>query len=222
VIAHGGPSDQERAAFNPTAQFLATNGYAVLAVNYRGSTGYGRDYARRLDGRWGELDVADCAAGARFLGATGRADPNRLAILGASAGGFTALQSVCASDTPFAAAVVLYGVSDPLELAGKLPKFESRYLDRLIGPLPAATAVYRARTPLARVEDIRVPMAVFHGEADEVITPAQTTRLVDAVRANGVPCEFHLYSGEGHGWRRAETVAHFHRALAEFLAAHCL
>lgn len=217
VRVHGGPTDQATAAFSAEVQFLATRGYVVLEVNYRGSTGYGRAYAQALRGEWGVADVADAIGAARYLGDAGIADPARIVIMGGSAGGFTALEALCQAPDLFRAGVVRYAVTNLFTLAADTHKFEARYLDGLVGPLPEAAARYRERSPLFHAERIAAPLLIFQGADDRVVPPEQAEALVAALRRRGVPHAYHLFPGEGHGWRRAETVEAYYRALEAFL-----
>jgi dipeptidyl aminopeptidase/acylaminoacyl peptidase len=218
-------------------QFWTSRGIAVVEVNYRGSTGYGRRYRDLLRGAWGVADVEDCLAAARWLASSGEVDPARRVIRGGSAGGFTALAALCAqegddpaeADAPreggggagaggtrvFAAACSLYGVTDLAAMAADTHKFESRYIDGLVGPLPAAAAVYRARSPLAHAHRLRVPVLLLQGAQDPVVPPAQARVLSSALADNGVPHALVVFEGEAHGFRRAETIV---RALELELA----
>ncbi len=220
VLVHGGPTSQARCAWNPQAQFFATRGYAVLLVNYRGSTGYGRQYMLKLRGQWGVYDVEDAVGGLAHLAAQGYVDPHRAAIMGASAGGFTVLRAMIEHPETFAAGVCLYGVADPFHLAAQTHKFEARYLDFLLGPLPEAAAVYRQRSAVLRAEQIRRPLAVFQGDADRVVPRQQSDTIVEALRRNRTPHVYHVYEGEGHGWRKRETIEHFYNAVERFLRQH--
>jgi dipeptidyl aminopeptidase/acylaminoacyl peptidase len=217
VLVHGGPTGHERAGYNDRAQFLATRGYGALAVNYRGSTAHGKAYMNALRGAWGVHDVEDCRSGAQHLVAEGRAHPEQLVIMGGSAGGFTVLQSMVAHPEFYKAGVCLYGVADHFALAAETHKFEARYLDSLLGPLPDAAAIYRERSPQFRASEIRRPLAIFQGEIDEVVPKAQSDAIVAALERNGTPHEYHVYAGEGHGWRRAETIEAFYTSLERFL-----
>jgi dipeptidyl aminopeptidase/acylaminoacyl peptidase len=205
VVSHGGPTSMNTHAFSLGVQWFTSRGFAVADVNYRGSTGFGRAYRRRLDGMWGVVDVADCEAVARALAARGLVDPARIAIRGGSASGFTALAALAHSRT-FGAATSLYGVMDLELLARETHKFEARYLDRLIGPLPLARATYRARSPLANVERIASPVLLFQGAEDRVVPPNQAEAMAAALRARGVRVEHVVFAGEGHGFRKAETI----------------
>jgi dipeptidyl aminopeptidase/acylaminoacyl peptidase len=217
VLVHGGPTSQSRASWAANAQFFATRGYAVLLVNYRGSTGYGRDYMRKLRGSWGIYDVEDCVSGARALGTAGRVDPVKRVIMGGSAGGFTVLQTLVMHPGVFTAGICLFGVSNQFTLAADTHKFEARYLDSILGPLPEAAALYRDRSPIFHAERIADPIAVFQGEIDQVVPKAQSDEIVASLRARGVPHEYHVYPGEGHGWRKAETIEAFYNAVDRFL-----
>ncbi|MEQ8789935.1 MAG: prolyl oligopeptidase family serine peptidase [Pirellulaceae bacterium] len=220
VYVHGGPTSQATARWLPDVQFLATRGYAVLLVNYRGSTGYGRDYMLKLRGSWGICDVEDCVSGVRHLVDKGKVDPRRTAIMGGSAGGFTVLQTMITQPESFDAGVCLFGVADQFHLAAQTHKFESRYLDSLLGPLPEAAEVYRQRSPVLHADKIKRPLAVFQGADDRVVPREQSDRIVEALQRSGVPHEYHLYEGEGHGWRRSETIEHYYTALDAFLRRH--
>lgn len=211
VRIHGGPTAHARAELSTSVQFWTTRGFAVAEVNYRGSSGYGRRYRDLLDGGWGVAEVQDCLAAARHLAAEGLVDPRRCVIRGGSAGGFTALEAVCAEPAAdgfgFAAATSLYGVTDLAALATDTHKFEARYLDGLIGPLPEARERYRQRSPLHHAERISAPVLLLQGSDDAVVPPAQAEVLVEAMQANGLDHEYRVYEGEGHGFRRTETVA---------------
>ncbi len=200
VKGHSGPTGMARRGLNPAIQYWTSRGWGVVDVNYGGSTGFGRAYRERLDGQWGVVDVADCAAAALALVAAGRADPERIAIEGGSAGGFTALAALCFTDV-FRAGASRYGVADPSALAGESHRFEARYLDGLIGPWPQAQAIYAARSPLAHAARIQCPVIFFQGLDDRVVPPEQTERMAAALERNGVAVEVHRFAGEGHGFR---------------------
>jgi len=217
VIVHGGPTSQMVASYHAQTQFLTTRGYAVLEVNYRGSTGYGRDYMLKLRQRWGTYDVEDSVSGAAFLAEQHRVDARRRVIMGGSAGGFTVLQALVTHPGFFTAGVCLYGVSNQFTLATDTHKFEQHYLDSLLGPLPQAADVYRERSPIFHAERIVDPIAVFLGDIDRVVPRAQSDEIVASLKARGVPHEYHVYEGEGHGWRKSETVEAFYTALDRFL-----
>ena len=222
VMIHGGPTSQRTAAFEARSQFFATRGWAVLDVNYRGSTGYGRAYMEALMGKWGVLDVEDAVGAVEFLGQEGLADPERVAIMGGSAGGYTVLHALVKHPGVFAAGVSMYGISNLFTLAAGTHKFEASYNDSLIGPLPQAAELYRERSPIFHVEALQDPVAIFQGDEDKVVPRDQADRIVDSLRARGVPHEYHVYEGEGHGWRRAETIEHFYEATLAFLKTHVL
>ncbi|MCP9888394.1 S9 family peptidase [Cyanobium sp. ATX 6A2] len=200
VKGHSGPTGMARPGLSLAIQFWTSRGWGVVDVNYGGSTGFGKAYRERLDGQWGVVDVADCAAAARSLVGAGKASAARIAIEGGSAGGFTALAALCFSDV-FRAAACRYPVCDPAALAVHDHRFEARYLDGLIGPWPEAAATYAARSPLAHANRIRCPVILFQGLEDTVVPPEQTERMALALTANDIPVEVHLFAGEGHGFR---------------------
>jgi len=222
VRIHGGPTDQATAAYGPATQFFVTRGYAVLEVNFRGSTGYGRAYMLALRDSWGVCDVEDAASAARYLGESGAADPARLVIYGGSSGGYTVLESLCRAPGTFRAGICLYGVSNLFALAADTHKFEARYLDLIVGPLPEAAERYRERSPIFHADLIRDPVAIFQGQEDRVVPPAQAEEIVAALRRRGVPHTYQLYPGEGHGWRRPETIEAFYAAVESFLRQHVI
>jgi dipeptidyl aminopeptidase/acylaminoacyl peptidase len=199
------------------AQFFATRGYAFLAVNYRGSTGYGKAYVDRLRASWGLYDIEDSASGASYLADQGLADPAKFVIFGGSAGGFTVLQSLVEKPGFYKAGVCLFGVSNQFALAMDTHKFEERYLDSLLGPLPEAAAVYRERSPIFHAHKIVDPIIVFQGEEDRVVPRSQSDTIVESLKARGIPHEYHVYAGEGHGWRKQETIEHYYNAVVKFL-----
>jgi dipeptidyl aminopeptidase/acylaminoacyl peptidase len=222
VLVHGGPTSQAVAAWDNTAQFLATRGYAALAVNYRGSTGYGRDYMLALRDSWGIYDVEDARSGAEAMVASGRADASRLVIMGGSAGGYTVLRSLVVHPGFYRAALCLYGVSNLFTLAADTHKFEARYLDSLIGPLPEAAARYRERSPIFHADAIRDPVALFQGDIDRVVPREQSDLIAASLRARGIPHEYHVFEGEGHGWRKAETIERFWTLVERFLREYVI
>ena len=209
VRIHGGPTAHAIAELTTSVQFWTTRGFAVVEVNYRGSSGFGRRYRDRLATDWGVLEVQDCITVAAHLAVEGLVDPRRCVIRGGSAGGFTALEAVCAPERDgfrFAAATSLYGVTDLEALAVDTHKFESRYLDALVGPLPEASERYRDRSPLHHAERIAAPVLLLQGLEDRVVPPEQAEVLVAAMERRGVDHEYRTYDGEGHGFRRPETV----------------
>jgi dipeptidyl aminopeptidase/acylaminoacyl peptidase len=217
IIIHGGPTSQAVAAFQANVQYFATRGFAVLQVNYRGSTGYGKAYVEALRGQWGVTDVEDAVTGAQYLIDQGWADAEKLVIMGGSAGGYTVLQALVRHPGFFKAGLCLYGIANLFTLAAGTHKFEAHYLDSLIGPLPQAAAVYRERSPLFHAAAIQDPVAIFQGEIDQVVPKDQAEAIVASLKSRGVPHEYHEYAGEGHGFRKTETIAHFYTAVEAFL-----
>jgi dipeptidyl aminopeptidase/acylaminoacyl peptidase len=205
VMCHGGPTSAASTALDLRLQFWTSRGFAVLDVNYGGSSGYGRPYRERLHGAWGVVDVMDCLNGARALVAAGRVDRERLAIRGGSAGGYTTLCALTFHNL-FKAGASYYGVSDLEVLARDTHKFESRYLDRLVGPYPDRRELYRARSPLNSAALLSSPVLFLQGLDDKVVPPNQAELMVAAMKARGVPVAHVVFEGEGHGFRRADTI----------------
>ena len=205
VTAHGGPTSAARRQLQLGVVYWTSRGIAVVDVDYRGSTGYGRRYRRALEGAWGVVDVEDCVAAARFLADRGDVDPQRLIIRGGSAGGFTVLAALALHDT-FAAGASRYGIADLEALAADTHKFESRYLDRLVGPYPEARDIYLARSPIHHIDGFDAPMIVLQGDEDEIVPPAQSEMIVEALKAKGVPVAYLLFEGEQHGFRSADSI----------------
>ena len=205
VKSHGGPTGTTSSTLDLEIQYWTSRGIAVLDVNYGGSVGYGRAYWERLDGTWGIVDVDDCVNGARYLVEQGEADGDRLAIRGGSAGGYTTLAALAFRDV-FGAGASYFGVSDLEALTRETHKFESRYLDRLIGPYPARRDLYRERSPIHFTDRISCPMILLQGLEDKVVLPNQAEMMVDALRAKGLPVAYLAFEGEQHGFRRAETI----------------
>ena len=222
VLVHGGPTSQVTAGWNPQTQFFTSRGYAVLQVNYRGSTGYGREYMLKLRGNWGLHDVEDSRTGALHLAERGLVDERRRVIMGGSAGGFTVLQSLVVHPGFYTAGICLFGVSNQFTLAADTHKFESRYLDSMLGPLPEAAQVYRDRSPIFSADRIQDPIAVFQGDIDKVVPRAQSDEIVESLKRRNVPHEYHVYAGEGHGWRKTETIEHFYKAVDRFLREYVI
>ncbi|MEV5041741.1 prolyl oligopeptidase family serine peptidase [Microbacterium sp. LMI1x-1-1.1] len=216
ALVHGGPTAHVGGVADSRITFFTSRGIGVVEVNYGGSTGYGRAYRDRLRGQWGVVDRDDVAAAASGLAAEGRADAARLAIAGSSAGGWTVLAALVGTDV-FAAGISRYGVGDARLLATDTHDFEARYLDGLIGPLPAAEALYLERSPLSHTEGFRVPVLLLQGSDDAVVPPTQAEAIRDALAERGVPHAYVLYDGEGHGFRRAETVVHALESELAFL-----
>jgi dipeptidyl aminopeptidase/acylaminoacyl peptidase len=205
VVSHGGPTGQAESALDLEIQFWTSRGFAVVDVNYGGSSGYGRAYRERLRGNWGVVDTADCINAARHLASVGEADGTRLAIRGGSAGGYTTLCALAFHDV-FAAGASYYGVADAELLARHTHKFESRYLDGLLGPYPEAADVYRARSPIHAADRISCPVILFQGLEDEIVPPAQAEEMAAALEQNKIPYAYLAFEGEQHGFRRADTI----------------
>jgi dipeptidyl aminopeptidase/acylaminoacyl peptidase len=205
TLSHGGPTGIAYPTFDLEIQFWTSRGLAVLDVNYGGSTGYGRAYRERLKGTWGVVDVEDCAAGARAMSDLGLADPDRLAIMGGSAGGYTTLQALTTTNA-FTAGISLYGVGDLEALARDTHKFESRYIDGLVGSHPDRLEVYRDRSPIHHVNDLSAPILLLQGADDMVVPPNQAESMADAARSKGLPVALLVFAGEGHGFRRSENI----------------
>lgn len=214
VESHGGPTGATGSAFSLSTQFWTSRGFAILDVNYGGSTGYGRAYRDRLKDAWGIVDVDDCVSGAGFLAQQGLADPDRMIIRGGSAGGYTTLAALTFRDT-FRVGVSYYGIGDLEALARDTHKFEARYLDGLIGPYPEARETYIERSPIHHVNRLNSAMLLLQGLDDKVVPPNQATMMADAVRAKGLPVAHLEFAGEGHGFRAADTSR---RALEAELA----
>ena len=204
VESHGGPTSHATPALDAEFLYWTSRGIAVLDVNYRGSSGYGREYRNKLRGTWGVVDTEDCVNGALHLAAEGLADPKRLAIRGGSAGGYATLCALTFHDA-FAAGASYFGVADAEALAKDTHKFESRYLDRLIGPYPEQAELYRERSPIHYVERLSSPVILFQGLEDKVVPPNQAETMAAALARNGVPHAYLAFEGEQHGFRKAET-----------------
>jgi len=215
VLVHGGPTSAARSKLNLARRFWTSRGFAVADVNYRGSSGFGRAYRKKLDGQWGVADVEDCVACARFLAARGDVDPERLIIRGGSAGGFTVLAALAFHDT-FTCGASLYGVADLEALAADTHKFESRYLDSLVGPYPEQKALYQARSPIRHLDGFTAPMIVLQGSEDRIVPPNQSRMIVEALKSRGVPVEYLEFEGEQHGFRKAETIVTAYEAELAF------
>jgi dipeptidyl aminopeptidase/acylaminoacyl peptidase len=202
---HGGPTSAAQAVLNYAIQFWTSRGIGVVDVNYGGSTGFGRAYRERLRGQWGVVDVDDCVNAVRYLAQSSLADPARLVIHGGSAGGYTTLCAVTFRDV-FVTGASYFGVADAGALARDTHKFESRYCDGLIGPWPAAEAIYRERSPLFHTDHLTTPLILFQGLEDKVVPPSQAEEMAEALREKGLPFAYVAYEGEGHGFRRAENI----------------
>lgn len=205
VMVHGGPTSAARPSLSLAIQFWTTRGFAVADVDYRGSTGYGRAYREALDGRWGEADVDDCVAAVEHLVARGRVDPERVAIRGSSAGGYTVLRALTTTRT-FAVGISYYGIADLEALVADTHKFEARYVDGLVAPWPERADLYRVRSPIHHVDRLSTPLLVLQGLDDPVVTPSQAEVVVAALRRRGVRHRYLAFEGEEHGFRRAGNI----------------
>jgi dipeptidyl aminopeptidase/acylaminoacyl peptidase len=205
VFSHGGPTFETEALFDPRLQYWASRGFAVVDVNYGGSTGYGRAYRQRLNGRWGIVDMQDCTHAALYLAGQGLVDLQRLAIRGGSAGGYTTLCCLTFTDV-FKAGASYFGVSDLEALATDTHKFESRYLDGLVGPYPEQRDLYLERSPIYHTEKLACSLILFQGLEDQVVPPAQAEKMFEAVRAKELPVAYLPFEGEQHGFRQAENI----------------
>jgi dipeptidyl aminopeptidase/acylaminoacyl peptidase len=205
VIGHGGPTGMAANTLKLATQFWTSRGVAVLDVNYGGSSGFGRGYRDALKGQWGVVDVDDCVAGARYLADQGLADPDRLVIRGGSAGGLTTLCALTFHDV-FKAGASYYGVSDLAGLDADSHKFESHYNEYLIAPSPQAKALYLERSPINHTDALKRPMIFFQGLDDKVVPPQQSEVMVEALRKSGVPVAYLTLEGEGHGFRKADSI----------------
>lgn len=205
VKTHGGPTASASSALNTTIQYWTSRGFAVLDVNYGGSSGYGRAYRNRLKKKWGIVDVDDACNGALYLVEQGKADRERLAIDGGSAGGYTTLAALTFRDV-FKAGASYYGVSDMTSLAAETHKFESRYLDSLVGPYPEKKTVYEQRSPINAVDQLSCPIIFLQGAEDKIVPPNQAETMVNALKEKGIPVAYLLFDGEQHGFRKAENI----------------
>jgi dipeptidyl aminopeptidase/acylaminoacyl peptidase len=217
VTCHGGPTANTTPAFDLQTQFFTQRGIGVVDVNYRGSTGYGREYRRLLNGRWGEIDWQDCVAAARYLAVQGDADPDRTWAEGGSAGGYVVLCALVFNPTAFAAGVSYFGVADVEGLALDTHKFESRYLDSMIGPYPEQKELYRARSPVHFVDRLERPLLLLQGLDDEIVLPSQAEAMVAVLEKKGIPHAYLAFAGEGHGFRKQENVRRSLEATLSFV-----
>lgn len=205
ITIHGGPTEAAIPVFRIGIQYWTNRGFAVLDVNYGGSTGFGREYRQRLQGQWGIVDVQDCINGAKYFVEQGLVDEDKIAIRGGSAGGYTTLRALT-SDNTFKAGASYFGISDIEALAKEAHKFESRYLDKLIAPYPEGKKLYMERSPIYSVDQINSPVIFFQGLEDKVVPPNQSEIMFNAVKAKGVPTAYLPFAGEQHGFRRAENI----------------
>ena len=217
VICHGGPTAHTSPEFELDTQFFTQRGIGVVDVNYRGSTGHGREYRRLLNGRWGEIDWQDCVAAARYLAEEGEADPDRTWVEGGSAGGYVVFCALVFDPTAFAAGVSYFGVADAEALALDTHKFESRYLDSMIGPYPEQRDLYRARSPVHFADQLERPMLLLQGLDDKVVLPSQAEAMVEVLEGKGIPYAYIAFEGEGHGFRKQENVRRSLEATLSFI-----
>ncbi|MCT1459925.1 prolyl oligopeptidase family serine peptidase [Aestuariimicrobium sp. p3-SID1156] len=217
VLSHGGPTSMALPGLNSKVQYWTSRGFAVVDVNYGGSSGFGRQYRERLRGNWGIVDVDDCRAVVEHLVREGRVDPRRVAITGGSAGGYTTLQSLVTTDT-YTAGVSRYGIGDLATLATDTHKFEARYPDGLVGPWPEAADLYAERSPIKHVDKLATPMLILQGTDDKVVPPNQAESMAAAVKEAGQPVALVMFEGEGHGFRRMDSRRH---ALLAEQAFYC-
>ena len=217
VLSHGGPTAFSSASFSLAIQYWTSRGFAILDVNYSGSTGYGREYRKRLNANWGIRDVEDCCTAAEQMVALGLADPARLIIKGGSAGGYTTLAALTFKDV-FKAGASYYGVGDLEMLARDTHKFESRYMDRLVGKYPQEKTLYENRSPLNHTDRLNCPVIFLQGLDDPVVPPNQAERMVSALKGKGIPVAYIPFSGESHGFRQASTIT---RAIESEYSFYC-
>jgi dipeptidyl aminopeptidase/acylaminoacyl peptidase len=218
VVCHGGPTAHSGPAFSLLYQFFTQRGIGVVDVNYRGSTGFGREYRRLLEGRWGEIDWRDCVDAARHLAEAGEADPERTWIAGGSAGGYVVLCALVFDPAALAAGASYYGVADAEALARDTHKFESRYLDTLIGPYPERADLYRERSPIHSVDRLERPLLLLQGLEDKVVPPSQAEAMVEVLERKGIPYAYLPFEGEGHGFRKLENIRRSLEAELGFVA----
>ena len=217
ICVHGGPTAESDARFNAKVQFFTQRGFAVMELNYRGSTGYGREYMQILRGNWGVFDVEDAVGAAQHLVDKGLANSSAIAIMGGSAGGYTVLQAVTDHPGVFRAAVCLFGVSNLFSLDRDTHKFESQYCSGLIGTLPDTAAKWRARSPIFKADQIEDSLMIFHGAKDKAVPIEQAEEIVSVLKARGKDHVYHVYPNEGHGWRHADNIEHFYQSTLDFL-----
>ena len=220
VMIHGGPTSQKYAEFSPRTQFFTSRGFAVLEVNYRGSSGYGRGYRQALQGKWGEIDVDDCLRGALYVADQGWADRDKMVLMGSSAGGLTVYQILVRYPGIFQAGIVLYGIVNQLELLKDPLKFERHYSDWLIGPYPEDEKLYRERSPIYFADRIRDPIVIFQGGKDPIVPRNQADQIIQVLEENQVPHRYIFYPEEGHGFKAAENIADFYQQSLTFLQTH--
>jgi len=222
IKIHGGPTSHYASDYHPDTQFFVSRGLAVLELNYRGSSGYGKAYMDALQGTWGIIDVQDTRRAAEYLVSEGLADSERLILLGGSAGGYTVLLSLITHPGFFSAGVCRYGVSNLFTLSADTHKFEKHYLDFLVGTLPQDEKRYRERSPVFSADRIQDPLAIFQGEDDKVVPRDQSDEIVESLVRRGIPHLYRTYEGEGHGWRKSETIQDYYETLEQFLSEFVL
>jgi dipeptidyl aminopeptidase/acylaminoacyl peptidase len=222
VNIHGGPTSQSTSTFSAEIAYFTSRGYAWLEVNHRGSTGYGRSYQNMLRLRWGEVDVEDAAGAAKALKDQKLADPRRLVIRGGSAGGYTVLNALIHHPGVFKGGLCLYGVSNLFTLELDTHKFEEHYNDTMIGPLPGSADKYKAWSPVYHADKIRDSLAIFQGSIDRVVPPGQSEEILAVLRQNNIPHMYRLYEGEGHGFRKSETLMDYIQQVEHFLQLYVL
>ena len=217
VICHGGPTGHSAPHLDAEVQYFTQRGIGVVDVNYRGSSGYGRAYRRLLHGRWGEIDWRDCIAAATHLAEGGDADADRTWVEGGSAGGYVVLCALTFEPTAFAAGVSRFGVADVEALARDTHKFESRYLDTMIGPYPERADLYRGRSPVHFADRLERPLLLLQGLDDEVVPPRQAEMMAEVLELKGIPYAYIAFEGEGHGFRREECIRRTLEATLAFV-----
>jgi dipeptidyl aminopeptidase/acylaminoacyl peptidase len=217
VYIHGGPTSEQPITFSSERTYFTSRGYAWLEVNYRGSSGQGRTYLQALRENWGVVDREDAAGGATAMIARGLADPRRLIIRGGSAGGYTVLNALIHFPGLFKAGICLYGVSNLFTLTQDTHKLESHYTDSLVGLLPQAAKKYHEWSPVFHAAQIKDALAIFQGSIDRVVPPSQSEEIVKALQSKGLPILYKLYEGEGHGFRKDETLTSFYAEVERFL-----
>ena len=205
VVCHGGPTSRSGTGFDPKLQYWTSRGFALVDVNYRGSSGYGRAYRDALKTKWGIYDTDDCIAAARYLKAAGLVDPDRVVIRGGSAGGYTTINALTFHDE-FAAGAAYYGIADLSVFIGDTHKFESRYLDSLVGPYPEEAQRYHDRSAINFIDQLSTPMIILQGLEDEIVPPSQADLMVEALERKGVPHAYIGFPGEQHGFRVAANI----------------
>jgi dipeptidyl aminopeptidase/acylaminoacyl peptidase len=222
VNIHGGPTGQTQVVFTGRFGYWLDRGWAVLAPDHRGSTGWGRAYTQALAGGWGDLDVEDVAAGIRHAVAAGWCDARRVVVMGGSSGGFTVLGLLARHPELCAAGVDLSGPTDLLDLDETTHRYERHYLHSIVGPLPATVERYSDRSPVNFAERITAPLLILQGADDRVVPVSQSRAIADRLQRLGRPVELHVYEGEGHGWSRPETVIDELERTEDFLRRHVL